>query len=62
MSEFFLHTAELLKTYFSKKSRFLGGIGVVYNYIYNIYYIFFERYTIRLFIFCESVKVGTNNV
>ena len=57
MSEFFLHTAKLLKTYFSKNRDFLGVSGVVYNYIYNIYYIFFERYAIRLFFFCESVKV-----
>lgn len=57
MSEFFLHTAKLLKTYFSKNRDFLGGIGVVYNYIHSIYYIFFERYTIRLFFLCGSVEV-----
>lgn len=33
MSEFSLHAAQLLKKYSPKKWHFLGGIGVVYNYI-----------------------------
>ena len=57
MSEISLHTAQLLKTYFSKNRRFLGGIGVVYNYIHSIYYIFFERYAIRHIFYCGSVVV-----
>ena len=57
MSEIPLHTAQLLKTYFSKNRRFLGGIGVVYNYIHSIYYIFFERYAIRHIFICGSVVV-----
>ena len=51
MSEFPLHTAQLLKNYFPKIGDFLGGIGVVYNYIHCIYYIFFERYTIDTFFY-----------
>lgn len=57
MSEFPLHTAKLLKTYSAENRRFLGGIGVVYNYIHSIYYIFFERYAIRHFFLCDSVVV-----
>ena len=57
MSEITLHTAETPKSYFLKNRLFLGGIGVVYNYIHSIYYIFFDRYTIRLFFLCGSVEV-----
>ena len=42
MSEFSLHTAQLFKNYFPKIGDYLGGIGVVYNYIRCIYYIFFR--------------------
>ena len=49
MSEITLHTANLPKSYFRKNDDFLGALGVVYNYIHSIYYIFFDRYTIRLF-------------
>ena len=42
MSEISLHTAKLPEIYFSKNRRFLGEFRVVYNYIYNIYYIFFR--------------------
>ena len=48
MSEIILHTANLPKSYFLKNRLFLGVSGVVYNYIHSIYYIFFDRYTIRL--------------
>ena len=57
MSEISLHTAQIPKSYFLKKCRFLGALGVVYNYIRSIYYIFFAIYTIRLFFYCYSVKV-----
>ena len=57
MSEFSRHTAKLPETYFSKKSPILGGIGVVYNYIHSIYYIFFDRYAIRHIFLCDSVIV-----
>ena len=57
MSEITLHAAQTPKSYFLKKCRFLGALGVVYNYIHSIYYIFFDRYTIRLFFYCYSVKV-----
>ena len=57
MSEFPFHTAQLLKTYFSKNRRFLGVSGVIYNYIHSIYYIFFERYAIRHIFLCGSVVV-----
>ena len=40
MSENTLHTAEIPKSYSAKIDDFLGGIGVVYNYIRSIYYIF----------------------
>ena len=49
MSEITLHTANLPKSYSRKNDDFLGALGVVYNYIHSIYYIFFDRYTIRLF-------------
>ena len=49
MSEINLHTAQTPKSYFLKNLLFLGDFGVVYNYIHSIYYIFFDRYTIRLF-------------
>ena len=51
MSEFTLHTTKMLKSYFLKIDDFLGDTEVVYNYIQSIYYIFFDRYTIRLFFF-----------
>ena len=57
MSEIFLHTAQTPKSYFTKNADFLGALGVVYNYIHSIYYIFFAIYTIRLFFYCYSVKV-----
>ena len=57
MSEFPLYTAQLPKKYFSKNRRFLGGIGVVYNHIHSIYYIFFERCAIRHIFLCGSVVV-----
>ena len=57
MSEITLHTAKTPKSYSAKIDDFLGGIGVVYNYILSIYYIFFDRYTIRLFFLCYSVIV-----
>ena len=60
MSEFLLHTAHLLKTYFPKNRRFLGGIGVVYNYIHSIYYIFFERYAIDTFFYVVVWKCGSS--
>lgn len=49
MSEITLDTAKTPKSYSSKIDDFLGALGVVYNYIHSIYYIFFDRYTIRLF-------------
>ena len=55
MSEILPHTAETPKSYSRKNDDFLGDFGVVYNYIHSIYYIFFERYTIRLFFYCYSV-------
>ena len=55
MSEISPHTAQIPKSYFLKNDDFLGVSGVVYNYIHSIYYIFFERYTIRLFFYCYSV-------
>ena len=55
MSEISLHTAKTPKSYSRKNDDFLGDFGVVYNYIHSIYYIFFERYTIRLFFYCYSV-------
>ena len=55
MSEINLHTAQTPKSYFTKNLLFLGALGVVYNYIHSIYYIFFDRYTIRLFFLCYSV-------
>ena len=58
MSEFTLHTTKMLKSYFLKNLLFLGDFGVVYNYIHSIYYIFFDRYTIRLFFLCGSVEVA----
>ena len=51
MSEFPLHTAQLLKNYFPKIADFLWEFRVVYNYIHSIYYIFFERYAIRHFFY-----------
>ena len=36
-----------------KNGDFLGGIGVVYNYILSIYYIFSERYTIDSFFYVK---------
>ena len=57
MSDFPLHTAQLLKNYFPKIGDFLGVSGVIYNYIHCIYYIFFERYAIRHFFLCVSVEV-----
>ena len=57
MCDFLLHTARLLKTYFSKNRRFLGEFRVVYNYIHSIYYIFFDRHAIRHFFLCDSVIV-----
>ena len=36
MSEITLHTAKIPKSYFLKKSIFLGDTGVDNNYIYNI--------------------------
>ena len=57
MSDFPLHTAQLLKNYFPKIGDFLGVSGVIYNYIHCIYYIFFERYAIRHFFLCGSVEV-----
>ena len=55
MCEITIHTAQLPKSHSSKIDDFLGGIGVVYNYIHSIYYIFFDRYTIRLFFLCRNV-------
>ena len=55
MSEILPHTAETPKSYSRKNDDFLGDFGVVYNYILSIYYIFFERYTIRHFFLCGSV-------
>ena len=57
MSEILPHTAETPKSYSRKNDDFLGVSGVVYNYIHSIYYIFFDRYTIRLFFLCYSVIV-----
>ena len=57
MSEITLHTAQLQKSYSAKIDDFLGEFRVVYNYIHSIYYIFFDRYTIRLFFLCGSVEV-----
>ena len=57
MSEFSRHIAKLPEIYFSKNRRFLGEFRVVYNYILSIYYIFFDRYTIRHFFLCDSVIV-----
>ena len=55
MSENILHTAKTSKSYSAKIDDFLGDTEVVYNYIHSIYYIFFDRYTIRLFFLCYSV-------
>ena len=52
MSEITLYTAKTPKSYFLKIDDFLGDTEVVYNYIHSIYYIFFDRYTIRLFFYC----------
>ena len=55
MSENTLHIVNLPKSYSRKNDDFLGVSGVVYNYIHSIYYIFFDRYTIRLFFLCRNV-------
>ena len=39
----------------SKNDHFLGALGVVYNYIHSIYYIFFDRYTIQHIFLCRNV-------
>ena len=60
MSEFPLHTAQLLKNYFPKIGDFLGVSGVIYNYIHSIYYIFFERYAIDTFFYVVVWKCGSS--
>ena len=57
MCEITLDTVQLTKSYSAKNCRFLGALGVVYNYIHSIYYIFFERYTIRLFFFIPLIPL-----
>lgn len=49
MSEFPLHTAQLLKNYFPKIGDFLGEFRVVYKYILSNIIFFFERYAIETF-------------